>query len=80
MPLGIEGRDETLHDGLVTALAARGVVVIVTLPAEGLVVLLVETVCAKLLATECAEEVLRMPSLVQGTHHSLEGVGEKIEG
>ena len=83
MPLGIEGSDETLHDGLVTALATRGIVVIVTLPAEGLAVLLVETICAKLLSAQCAEEVLRMPSLVQGSHHSLEGRGgekRRVEG
>lgn len=51
VPLGIEGSDEALHDGFVTALATRGIVVIVTLPAECLAVLLMETVCSKLLAT-----------------------------
>ncbi len=78
VPLGVEGGDVALHDGLLTPLAARGKLLVVALPAEGLVVLLVEALGAKVLATERAEEVLRVPGLVQGAHHSLgqEGEGE----
>jgi len=71
MPLGIEGRDEALHDGLGAAPAARGVLLIVALTAIGLVVLLVESLTAKTLATERAEEMLWMPGFVQSTHHPL---------
>lgn len=73
MPLSVESCDEALHDGLVASLAARSVVLVVALATESLLVLLVETLVTKLLATTSAEEVLRMPSLVQSTHHSLGG-------
>lgn len=83
VPLSIQSRDEALHDGLVTALAAWGVVLVIALPTEGLALLFMETFRTKLLSTESAEEVFWMPCLVQGTHHSLEeeeGRKEREEG
>ena len=73
MPLGVDGSDETLHDGLVTATTARGKLLVVALPAEGLAVLLVETLRPKVLATQRAEEVFGMPRTIQGPHHTLRG-------
>lgn len=78
MPLGVEGSDEALHDGLVTPLAVRSVVLVVALAAECLAVLLVETLGTKLLATQRAEEVFWVPRLVQGTHHSLHVQGQGV--
>ena len=71
VPLGAQGCHVALHDGLVAALAAGGKLLVVALSAEGLAVLLVETLGPKVLAAEGAEEVLRVPGLVQGTHHTL---------
>lgn len=64
VPLSIEGSDKALHDGLVATLAVWGVVLIVALSTEGLAVLLMETLWTKLLPTQGAEEMLRMPGLV----------------
>lgn len=71
MPLGIDCSDEALHDGLVTASATRGKLLVVTLSAEGFAVFLVETFSSKVLATQSAEEVLRMPGPIQSSHHTL---------
>ena len=71
MPLGIEGRDESFHDGLGAAPAARSILLIVALSAVRLVVLLVKSLAAKTLATEGAKEVLRVPGFVQSTHDAL---------
>ena len=71
MPLGIHGSDETLHNGSLTSLATRSILLVVALPTEGLPVLLMETLRTKVLTTQSAEEMLRMPSLVQCTHYSL---------
>ncbi len=79
MPLSIEGRDVALHYGLLTPLAAWGKLLVVALATKCLVVLLVETLRTKVLATERAEEMLRMPGFVQSTHHSLGGEGGRIE-
>lgn len=79
MPLGAESGDEALHDGFLATLAARGKLLIVALAAEGLAVLLVETLRAKVLATQSTEEVLLVPGLVQSTEHTLEG-GRRKEG
>lgn len=79
MPLRIESSYEALHDGFVATLAAWGIVLVVALATEGLPVFLVEAVRTKLLAAQRAEEVLRVPGFVQGTHDPLEG-GEKVEG
>ena len=51
VPLGIDGCDEALHDGLVTATTARSKLLIVALSAECLAVFLVEPLCPKMLAT-----------------------------
>lgn len=79
VPLSIQGRDEALHDGLVTAFAAWGVILVIALPTKGLALLFMETFRTKLLSTESAEEVFWMPCLVQGTHHSLEEEGRERE-
>ena len=71
VPLSIEGSDEALHDGLGAAMAARSILLIIALTTEGLLVLLMESLTTKVLATEGAEKVLRMPCLIQSTHHSL---------
>ena len=71
MPLGTEGRHVALHDGLVTALAAGGKLLVVALSAEGFAVLLMEAIGSEVLAAERAEKVLWVPGLVQGTHHPL---------
>ena len=80
MPLGIDGSDESLHNGLVTAPAAWSKLLIVALTAEGLAILLVETLRSKVLATQRAEEVFRMPCTIQGPHHTLKGGGREGEG
>ena len=64
MPLGIQRRDEVLHNGPVTAPASRSEHVKVVVAAIGLAVLLVETVVAERLPALSAEEVFRMPRLV----------------
>ena len=63
MPLRIQCRNITLHDGFLASLAAWGKLLIVTLPAKRFVVFLMETLWTKVLATECAEEMLGMPCL-----------------
>jgi hypothetical protein len=80
VPLGVECSDEALHDGLVTAFATRSIVFIVALTTERLSILLMETIRAKLLTTQGAEEMLRVPCLVQGTHHPLQGGGDRGHG
>ena len=74
MPLCIHGRDEALHDGSITPLATRSILLIIALPTKCLGVFLVESLGSKVLPTQRAEEMLRVPGLVQGTHHSLRGV------
>ena len=71
MPLSVDGSDEPFHDGFVTATTTRSKLLIVTFPAEGLAVFLVEAFRSKVLATQCAEEVLWMPCPVQSSHHTL---------
>ena len=65
VPLGAEGGDESLHYGLLTPLAARSKLLIVALPAECLPVFLVVAFSSEIFATQRAEEVLLVPSLVQ---------------
>lgn len=72
MPLSIEGSDEAFHDGFVAALAVRSIILIVALTTESFAVFFMKTFWTKLLPTQRAKEVLRVPGLVQGTHHSLE--------
>lgn len=79
VPLGIKSSYEALHDGFVTALAARGIVLIVALATERLLVFLMESIRAKLLATQRTEEMLRVPGFFQCTHHTLEGGRENWE-
>jgi hypothetical protein len=79
VPLGVDGGDETLHDGLVTATTAWSKLLVIALPAEGLAVFLVEPLSPKVLAAKRAEEVLRMPRTIQGPHHTLKGGGEMEE-
>lgn len=76
MPLGAECCDETLHDSLLTALAAGGKLLVVALSAESLAVFLVESLWPEVLATQSAEEVLFVPRLVQGTQNTLGGRGD----
>ncbi len=71
VPLGIESCNKAFHDGLAAALTARGVVLVVTLATVRLAVLFMETVRTKLPPAERAEEMLRMPRLVQSPHHLL---------
>ena len=71
MPLGAEGGDETLHDGLLTPLTARGKLLVVALPTEGLAIFLVETFRAKVFPTESAEEVFLVPRLAEGAKDTL---------
>ena len=68
MPLAVEGRDVVLHDGAVTTSALGREHVEVVLAAVGLTVALVEALLAELLAALGAEEVLRVPGLVQRRH------------
>lgn len=80
MPLSIKGSDKSFHDGLVTPLAARSIVLIVALLAVCLPIFLMKALRSKLPPTEGAEKVLRVPSLVQGSHHSLEkGYGKDYQ-
>ena len=75
VPLGAEGSDEPLHDGLVTPLAVRGKPLVVALPTEGLALLLVETLSSKVFPAESAEEVLFVPGLAQRPQDPLCGGG-----
>lgn len=72
VPLRVEGGDVVLGDGPVAAATLGGKQLEVVLLAVGLAVLLVEAPLAKLLATLGAEEVLRVPGLVQGRHAFVE--------
>ena len=72
MPLSPEGSDEALHDGPVAPLATRSILLVVALTTERLPVFLMETLGSEMFATQSAEEVLGMPSLVQSTHHTLQ--------
>lgn len=65
MPLRVQRRDVVLHDGPVAAIALRGEHLEVVVAAVGLAVALMETLLAELLAALGAEEVLRVPGLVQ---------------
>lgn len=68
MPLGVERRDVVLHDGAAAAAALGREHVKVVVLAVRLAVLLVEAVLAELLAALRAEEVLRVPRLLQRRH------------
>lgn len=68
MPLAVEGGDVVLHDGPVAAAALGREHVEVVVAAVGLAVTLVEALLAELLAALCAEEVLRVPGLLQRGH------------
>ena len=72
MPLGAEGGHKPFHDCPLTALTPRGKLLIVALRTVRLAVLLMETLGPKVLATQSAKEVLRMPSLAQSSHAALE--------
>lgn len=65
MPLRVQRRDVVLHDGPVAAIALRGEHLEVVVAAVGLAIALMETLLAELLAALGAEEVLRVPGLVQ---------------
>lgn len=71
MPLGVDGRDKALHDGFVTTSTTRSKLLIVTLATKGLSILLVKSFSAKVLTTQCAEEMLGMPRPVKSSHHTL---------
>lgn len=72
MPLGVEGRDVVLHDGGVAARTLGSKHVVVILPAVGLSVAFVEAFLAERIPALSAEEVLRMPRLVQGCYTFLQ--------
>ena len=79
VPLATKGRDVALHDGHAAALALErehGQVVVL---AVRLAVLLVETVLAKLTAALGAEEVVRVPSLLQRSHAFLKHYQRKYK-
>lgn len=79
VPLGPQGSDIALHDGFGATLAARSKLFIVALRAISFTILLMETIGSKMLTTQRAKEVLRMPSLVQGSHATLEEKEEEEE-
>jgi hypothetical protein len=68
VPLGAEGGDVVLHDGSIatTALGCEHVEVVV--PAVGPPFLLVKALLPELLPALGAEEVLRVPGLLEGSH------------
>lgn len=68
MPLGVEGGNVVLHDGRVAASTLGGEHVVVVLAAIRLSVAFVEALLAESISALCAEEVFRMPRLVQGCH------------
>lgn len=68
VPLAIEGRDVVLGDGTVAASALGGKQLEVIFLTEGLPILVMKAPFPKLLATLGAEEVLRVPCLVQGSY------------
>lgn len=65
MPLRVQRRDVVLHNGAVAAIALRGKHLEVVVAAVRLAVALMESLLAELLAALGAEEVLRVPGLVQ---------------
>jgi len=65
MPLRVQRRDVVLHDGPVAAIALRGKHLEVVVAAIGFAIALMESLLAELLAALGAEEVLRVPGLVQ---------------
>lgn len=64
VPLSIHGRDEALHYGFFTAPTTRSKLLIVALTTELFCIFLMESFRPKVFATECTEEMLRMPRLV----------------
>lgn len=68
MPLGVECRDIIFHDGRVAATTLGRKHIEVILAAVRLPIPFVEALVPKRVAALCAEEVLRMPGLVQGSH------------
>lgn len=71
MPLGIESSNEPFHYCLFTAFATRSKLLIIALPAKGFSIFLMEPICSKMLTTQSAEKVLRMPCSIQSTHNFL---------
>lgn len=68
MPLAVQRRDVVLHDGPVAPVALGGEHVEVVVAAVRFPVALVEPILAELLAALGAEEVLRVPGLLQGRY------------
>lgn len=72
MPLSVECRDVVFHDGFVAAAALGREHVEVVGAAVGLPIPFVESVLPELLAALGAEEVLRVPGLLERRHAFLE--------
>jgi len=68
VPLSVEGRDVVLHDGTSAARTLGREQLEVVVLAVGLAILLVEPVLPELVAAVRAEEVLRVPGLVEGSN------------
>lgn len=68
MPLRVQRRNVVLHDRPVAAVALGRKHVEVVVAAVRLAVALMEAILAELLAALSAEEVLRVPRLLQGRH------------
>ena len=79
MPVGTEGRDVAVHDGLAATATTGREHSIVVLPAEGFAVPLVESTLAKRLATLGTDEALRVPSLPQRSFTGLKGEGGVLD-
>jgi len=72
MPLAVERRYVILHDGAIASAALWRKHIEVILPAVGLAVPLVKAVLAELLAALSAEEVFRVPRLLERCHAFIE--------
>lgn len=68
MPLGVQSRDVVFHDWLVATSTLGGKHVEVIIATVRLSIPLMEAVLAELLTALSAEEVLRVPGLLQCRH------------
>ena len=78
MPCVAQGGNEALHDGPLAAVTLGGKFLIVVLPTVCLPVLLVESLISKMLATQRAKEMLRMPCFTQSIHATLEEINRTV--
>lgn len=80
MPLTIQGRDIVFHYGTIASTAFGGKHIEVIVATIGLAITLVESLLAELLTALGTEEMLCMPSFLEGCHAFLQKRIEMHEG